>query len=109
MKHFLLPVCAALALTACAKPPSSIAPMAVASSEYSSLSCSQLTAEYTAVSNRLVEAEAQQRDKVAADAVVVFLVLVPPSSMTGDFEAEVARYKGEKIALERALDRNGCR
>lgn len=82
--------------------------MSVASSEYSNLSCKQLTSEYTTVSAKLVEVEKKQRDKVAADAVVVFLVLIPPSSMTGDFEAEVSRYKGEKIAIERALERSNC-
>jgi hypothetical protein len=109
LKKLVLPICLALALAACAKTPSSIPPVAVSSSEYSGLSCNQLTSEFTAVSAKLAEAESKQRDKVAADAVVVFLVLIPPSSMTGDFEADVARYKGEKIAIERALDRNGCR
>ena len=109
MKKLILPICLAMLLSACAKTPSSIAPMAVSSSEYTDLSCNQLTSEFTSVSAKLAEAESNQRDKVAADAVVVFLVLIPPSSMTGDYEADVARYKGEKIAIERALDRNGCR
>lgn len=109
MKSILLTLCVVSLLTACAKTPSSITPMAVASSEYDGLSCKQLTTEFAAISEKLEQFEKKQRDKVAGDAVGVFLVLVPVSAMTGDFEADVARYKGEKIALSRAMDRKGCK
>ena len=49
-----------------------------------------------------------QRGKVAADAATVFLVLIPVSTMAGDYEADVARYKGEKQALERTLANKTC-
>jgi len=108
MKKLLLPIVLALTVSACAKTPSSIPPVAVSSSEYSNLSCKGLTKEYKDVSAKLEEAEEKQRGKVAGDAIVVFLILIPPSSMAGDYEADVARYKGEKIALERALGKKGC-
>lgn len=109
VKTLLLTITLALTAVACAKTPSSIPPVAVSSSEYSEKSCKGLNAEYTIVSKKLEEAEKKQRGKVAGDAIVVFLILIPPSSMTGDYAADVGRYKGEKIALERAMDKKGCR
>ena len=99
---------AALALSACASPPSRIAPVAVATSEYDRLSCSQLASELSRVSTGLEEAERRQRNAVAGDALTVFLVLVPVSALGGDSEAEVARLKGEKIAVSNSLARRSC-
>jgi len=99
---------AMLAVAACSSPPSKIAATAVPSSEYSDLSCSKMIRELSTVSGKLEEAERQQRNKVATDAATVFLVLVPVSSMTGDYEADVARYKGEKLAIERAMSKKSC-
>ena len=101
-------IAATLALSACASPPSRIAPVAVATSEYDGLSCSQLANELARVSTALEEAERRQRNAVAGDALTVFLVLVPVSAMGGDSEAEVARLKGEKIAVSNALSRRSC-
>ena len=106
--RILLLVAAAATLTACAKTPSAIPAIPVASAEYSGKTCRQLTGEYTQVSAALAEAEEKQRDKVAGDAVMVFLVLIPLSTMTGDHAADVGRYKGEKIAIERAMKAKRC-
>ena len=99
---------ATLALSACASPPSRIAPVAVATSEYNGLSCSQLANELARVSTDLEAAERRQRNAVAGDALTVFLVLVPASSLAGDSEAEVARLKGEEIAIRNSLSRRSC-
>lgn len=101
-------VVASLALTACAKPPSKIAATAVASSEYAGLSCKRLSTALRETDAKLIDAETKQRGKVATDAATVFLVLIPVSSMAGDYEAEVAQYKGEKKAIERAMSKKGC-
>lgn len=101
-------VAALFAVAACASPPSKIAATAVASSEYSDLSCSKMVRELSVVSGKLEEAEQKQRNKVATDAATVFLVLIPVSSMAGDYEADVARYKGEKLAIERAMSKKSC-
>lgn len=93
---------------ACAKTPSSIAPVAVSSSEYAGKSCKALQQEFRTVSAKLKEAEEKQRSKVAGDAVVVFLILVPPSALTGDHEADIALYKGEKLAIEREISNKKC-
>jgi len=97
-----------LAVSACAKSPSSIAPMAVSSSEYSGLTCQQLSTEYASTIANLADATERQNEAQTADAVGVFLVLIPVSALTGDAEGEVAQYKGEKIAIERAREARGC-
>lgn len=105
---FLLPIVAAVALTACAKTPSSIPAISVASAEYKGMSCKALARELSSVSITLENAETKQRNKVAGDAVGVFLVLIPPSALTGDYAADIGRFKGEKLALERAQSRANC-
>ena len=109
MTKFLITVTLAFSITACAKTPSAIPPVAVSSSEYSGKSCKALTTEYTIVSAKLEEVNKKQRGKVAGDAAGVFLVLIPPSALTGDHAADVGRYKGEKIAIERALEKKSCK
>ena len=91
-------------LGACAKPPGSIAPVAVSSSEYEHLSCKALQAELQKNALELKNAENAQRGHVAADSVGVFLVLIPPTAFTGDASDEVALNKGEDIALKRAIE-----
>lgn len=108
MTKFILTITLAFSVVACAKTPSAIPAISVASAEYSGKSCKALTTEYIAVSAKLEEVNRKQRNKVAGDAAGVFLVLVPPSALTGDHAADVGRYKGEKIALERAMDNKSC-
>jgi len=103
-----LPLVLVLAVSACAKTPSAIPAIPFSSTEYSSFSCKGLSAELGSVSTKLEEVERKQRNKVAGDAAGVFLVLIPPSALTGDYAAEVGRYKGEKIAVERAQVTKAC-
>ena len=107
-KLILITVSLAIALAGCAKPPSSIPLAVISSNEYSQLSCSQLAKKLSATSDKLSAAEKKQREKVASDAVTVFLILIPFSAFTGDSSADVARYKGEKQALERSLSSKTC-
>jgi hypothetical protein len=98
----------ALTLIGCAKSPSSIAPTSVATSDYEHLGCDKLLNELNAVSAQLTLAEGRQNDAQTMDAVGVFLVLIPPSALTGDSEGEVAQYKGEKLAIERSRKKKNC-
>lgn len=82
--------------------------MAVASSEYDGITCDQLAVEYTEVETNLASATSRQNSAQTTDAITVFLILVPFSALTGDAEGDVARYKGEKIAIERAMEKNTC-
>ena len=108
MSIYLLAAIAAPIISGCAKSPSSIAPMAVASAEYEHLSCKKMRAEQRDIKQELMLAVRDQNNAQVADAATVFLVLIPASALVGDAEADVARYKGELIAVERAMDRNGC-
>jgi len=94
----------ALAISACASRPDSIAPAPVSATEYQGLSCSELTTLLGEKRNALREAERQQNRAATGDAIGVFLVLLPVSSVFGsDNEGVVAQYKGEVLALERAM------
>jgi hypothetical protein len=100
---------AALLLTSCASRPSAIAPSNVSATEYEGMSCNETTSLLAEKRSALQSAEAQQNRAATGDALGVFLLLVPVSSVFGgDNEGLVAQYKGEVLALERALGIN-CR
>ena len=98
-------IAALLLVAACAKSPSSIAPVAVPSAEYDHLSCAQLSAKLAKTVALLEEASDKQNVAQAADAAGVFFILIPPSALLGDSEADVAKYKGERDAISRSIDK----
>ena len=103
----ILATCAALALSACAQGPDSIAPVAMPDGMYSHLSCQRAAQERAAVGERLASLEAQQRSAVAGDAFGVFLIGVPMSSLTGGDKAGlIGAEKGKALALDARLA--GC-
>jgi hypothetical protein len=94
-------------LAACASRPDAIAPSNVSATEYQSLSCSQTTSLLAEKRSALQTAERQQNRAATGDAFGVFLILIPVSTVFGgDNEGAVAQYKGEVLALERALASN---
>lgn len=58
---------------------------------------------------KLQTASQQQNNAANADAIGVFLVLVPISKLTGDHKAEVAHLKGEVEAIKTAQVTGKCR
>ncbi|MGB3899443.1 MAG: hypothetical protein WA973_12890 [Mesorhizobium sp.] len=100
---------AVVALSGCAKNPEAIVPMSMPANAYSGLSCAQLDAEFRKSAGELHGVEVQQRQAVTGDAVGVFLIGVPMSSLTGaDKEGAVAQRKGEVIAIQSAQRSKGC-
>ncbi|WP_311030919.1 hypothetical protein [Mesorhizobium koreense] len=100
---------ACASLSACAKNPESIAPMTMPINAYSGLDCRQLGSEHQKTSLQLQQVEAAQRQAVTGDAVGVFLIGVPVSSLSGsDRAGEVAQYKGEMVAIESAQRNRHC-
>ena len=99
---------AAVALSGCAKSPSTIPPVAVSSSEYDGYSCAALRDEKNNVEIKLADASRRQNKAQTADAIGVFLVLVPVSKLTGDAAGDVGQYKGEKLAIEREMRQRKC-
>lgn len=105
MRVLIALMIASAALAGCAKPPKSIAPTAVSTSNYDGYSCTELQSEIHRNMRELNDAEDRQRAAVAGDAVGVFLVLIPPSAFTGDASADVALNKGEDLALQASFSR----
>lgn len=108
----VLPVLAGMlagALVACAKNPDAIAPISMPVNAYAGLSCEQLVTENRRSSAALAAVSQQQKQAATGDAVGVFLIGVPVSSLSGgDKEGLVAQHKGEIVAIEGAMRAQGC-
>lgn len=99
----------ATAVAGCAKNPDAIAPIAMPANAYSGLSCEQLAAEHRRSSEALEAVSKQQTQAATGDAVGVFLIGVPVSSLSGgDKEGLVAQHKGELVAIEGAMRSQHC-
>lgn len=100
MKTLIAVSAAALSLAACAKSPDSIAPVSMGNA-FAGLPCAQAAADLNAERTTLAALEGKQRGAVAGDAVGVFLIGVPVSSLTGgNVEGQIAASKGKVISLE---------
>lgn len=106
MKKIIL--LAALAVSACAQQPERIAAIEVSGDPYRGYSCKQLNAEHLKISQELEAASADQKKAANSDAVGVFLLGLPVSSMSGnDKEAQIAVAKGRLNELDKKkLERN---
>ncbi len=93
----------------CAKRPSSISASHVSHERYSHNSCTQLNAKMADARYKLTEVSGKQNTKANVDAAGVLLLGLPISALSGDYEGEVARYKGEVQAIETAQIRRGCK
>ena len=96
-----------LPIVQCATRASSVAPIAVPSSNYAGLTCEETKttfAQKTAAKNALVNS---QNNAATGDAIFVFITLLPLSSIFGaDVEGELAQAKGEVMALQGAVTIN---
>lgn len=91
---------ALLGVSACAKSPASIAPVSMAGA-YDNVSCKKVSGMLQQERQTLAALEAQQKSAQTGDAIGVFLILVPVSSLTGaDREGAIATSKGKVLALE---------
>jgi hypothetical protein len=99
-------ILAALALAACAPRPGAIAPASVPGSLYDGMTCHAARAEAEAIAQRLASLEAAQNSAATGDAVGVFLIGVPVSSLTGgDRTGQIAIEKGKTLAMQARLTR----
>ena len=97
-------IAAVLAISACAKNPDAIPPVAVSSSAFDGVSCARAKSERNQLGNELMALESTQRNAVVGDAVGVFLIGVPMSSLTGgDKAGEIGSAKGQILALDNRL------
>lgn len=106
MKFSPILAIALVALSACAQSPEAISPVSMPGGMYDHLSCASARAEQERINARLTGLEAAQRSAVAGDAIGVFLIGVPASSLTGgDKAGELATEKGKSLAIDIRLDR----
>lgn len=106
MKHLAI-IALPLLAAACAKGPDAIQPVSMGNA-FSGLSCQQAAADLNAERVTLTALEDAQRGAVAGDAIGVFLLGIPMSSLTGgDKAGEIGAAKGKVLALEARL--RGCR
>ena len=103
----LVALAAVVGLSACAKSPASIAPVSMAGA-YDNISCTRARSMLEQERQTLAALEAQQRSAQTGDAIGVFLILVPVSSLTGaDREGAIATSKGKVLALEARVQECG--
>ncbi|MBW6495126.1 MAG: hypothetical protein K0B16_11340 [Burkholderiaceae bacterium] len=98
-----------LVVSACAKQPDQIAAIEVGGDAYSRYSCPQLRGEQLTVAQEIENLSASQRSAANGDALGVFLLGIPLSSMSGnDQEASLAIAKGKAQAIQRQLAAKSC-
>lgn len=108
LKLIVLPLLAVSA-AACAKRPDAIVPVDIPMAAYTGQSCPQLSQELLTERGKLASLSKSQSQAATGDAVGVFLVGVPASSVFGgDKEGEIAVSKGKVVAIESALKSKGC-
>jgi hypothetical protein len=96
-------------VSGCATPPDKIKPIDMPADAYMTKSCSDLKAERASTNTKLEVSTGMQKSAANSDAMGVFLVGLPVSSMVqGDRGSEVAVYKGQMIAIDRAIKSKGC-
>lgn len=105
MKKITLITCAALALSACAKKPDAIVPISMGD-VFENTSCNSAQTQLNEERATLASLSAAQESAANGDALGVFLIGVPWSSLSGnDKEGLIAASKGKVIALENRLTR----
>lgn len=110
MKIAIAAVVAVLVLAGCAKAPGSIAPSYVSEVPYQSYSCKQLGEEQARLAQAYVLAAKQQEDARTGDAMGVFFLGMPTSSLSGgNIAPEIASLKGQTVAVEKTIIAKNCR
>ena len=110
MKFKIACVCLSVGLASgCAKRPDAIVPVDIPMAAYSGLNCKGIAQETIAENNKLAALSKSQNSAATGDAVGVFLIGVPMSSVTGgDKEGMIAVSKGKVQALENTARAKGC-
>ncbi len=96
-------------ITSCANRPESIAASYISHERYMNNDCVRLATQMGDARAELAKVSEMQNSKATGDAWGVFLILIPVSQMTGDFEGDVAKYKGIVEAIETAQIKSKCK
>ncbi len=99
----------ALALSACAKAPSKIAPIAVSEESYAEQTCESLVMETTRIDTELAMLFKKQQKARGMDVAALIIVGIPVTWLyKGSKEPEIAQLKGEMIAIEQTALGHAC-
>jgi hypothetical protein len=109
MKNILIISLLVSFVSSCASRPESIRASYVSHERYIDNSCYQLESQMADAREQLLKFSELQNDKANGDAVGVFLLGIPFSQLSGDVEADVAKYKGTIEAIETAQIKNKCK
>ena len=108
-RHTSLVLLAAILLGACAQSPEDIAPAYISEVQFTDWTCEQLAKEKGQLAMALTTASEQQQQARDNDIAGVILLGLPVASISGsNIAPQIARLKGERDAVERALSLNEC-
>lgn len=103
------PILLCAVVSACAKQPENIAAVPMDTASYERMSCRSLAAEEAKITAELNALSAAQKSAANSDALGVFLLGIPWSSMSGnDKEALIAVAKGRVDAINAVQASKGC-
>jgi outer membrane murein-binding lipoprotein Lpp len=109
-KVFLLILVAATVLVSgCANRPESISASYMSHERFIDNDCAKLATQMGDARADLQKFSDMQNSQANTDAATVFFVLIPASQLAGDYEADVAKYKGMVEAIETAQIKNKCK
>lgn len=108
MKRITCLAAASLVLAACANRPETIRASFVSHERFMDLDCPALAQQLDGSRRELGTLSKAQNEKANADAAGVFLLGIPFSKLSGDFEGEIARLKGQVEAIETAQVKKRC-
>ena len=109
MKLQYVIIAAAVSLSACAKSPEQISAVEIADTTYANANCKALVKQEIQQTQLLHALSADQRKAQDGDALGVFLLGLPLSSMSGaDKETEIAVAKGRVNAIRRQQAAKSC-
>jgi hypothetical protein len=108
-KKVAVPILLCAVVSACAKQPENIAAVPMDTASYERMSCRSLAAEEAKITAELNALSAAQKSAANSDALGVFLLGIPWSSMSGnDKEALIAVAKGRVDAINTVQASKGC-
>ena len=105
----LLSIFAVVLISSCANRPESIASSYISHERYIDGNCIKLATQMSDARANLAKFSQMQNSKATEDAWGVFLLGIPFSKLSGDSEADVAKYKGVIEAIETAQIKNKCK
>lgn len=106
----IIGIVSTLSLSACAKRPDAIVPVDIPMAAYTGQSCPSLASELKNEQDKLASLSKSQNSAATGDAVGVFLVGVPMSSVAGgDREGDIAVSKGKVLSIQNTIKAKGCK